>query len=182
MRKQLILLTLGITFGIWNVGFGSDLYKINLKTLERKSVDFSKYKGKVLLVVNTASSCGYTGQLGDLQKVYDKYQSKGLEVLGFPSNDFKQETESDDKIAAFCKRNYGVKFTMFQKSNVNGPKRNSVYQQLIKSAKDKKDIKWNFEKFVVGRNGQVLERFGSSTKPMDKELVKALEEALSSNT
>lgn len=155
------------------------LYKLSIKNLEGETVDFSGYKGKTLLIVNTASKCGYTGQLGGLEKLHQKYTHKGLVILGFPSNDFKQEDLSGGELKKFCQRNYGVTFPVFRKSHVNGPKRNPVYSYLVqKSLPPGKDIQWNFEKFVVDGNGNVIGRFSSKIKPGDEPLIEAIEKGL----
>lgn len=137
------------------------------------------YKGKTLLIVNTASQCGYTSQYEGLEKTFAKYKAKGLVVLGFPSNDFGgQEPGSDQEIKAFCAKNYKVKFPMFSKSVVKGPQKQELFKFLTESAPTKGEIKWNFEKFLVNGQGQVVGRFGSSVTPDSVELTRALETAL----
>ncbi|WP_317204728.1 glutathione peroxidase [Janthinobacterium sp.] len=139
--------------------------------------DLCQYAGKVVLVVNTASYCGYTNQYEGLEALYAKYASKGLVVLGFPSNDFgKQEPGSSKEIADFCYNTYGVKFPMFAKSVVSGPTPNPLYVNLIKLTG--KTPAWNFHKYLIDRNGKVLESFPSKVAPDDKKLVGALEKAL----
>ena len=131
------------------------------------------YAGKVVLVVNTASQCGYTPQYEGLEALYKRYQKRGLVVVGFPSNDFGgQEPGSNREVAQFCQMNYGVSFPMFDKIDVNGPKAHPLYQYL----KDEqpgvlgtKNIKWNFTKFLVDRDGKVVDRFAPMTKPEDIE-------------
>ncbi|NRR32424.1 glutathione peroxidase [Oxalobacteraceae bacterium] len=139
--------------------------------------DLCQYAGKVVLVVNTASYCGFTNQYEGLEALYAKYGSKGLVVLGFPSNDFgKQEPGSSKEIADFCYNTYGVKFPMFAKSAVSGPNPNPLYVNLIKSTG--KTPAWNFHKYLIDRNGKVLESFPSKVAPTDKQLVSAVEKAL----
>jgi glutathione peroxidase len=139
--------------------------------------DLCQYAGKVVLVVNTASYCGYTTQYEGLEALYAKYGSKGLVVLGFPSNDFgKQEPGSGKDIADFCYNTYGVKFPMFSKSVVSGASPNPLYANLIKATG--KVPAWNFHKYLIDRNGKVLESFPSKVAPDDKKLVAALEKAL----
>lgn len=139
--------------------------------------DLCQYAGKVVLVVNTASYCGYTNQYEGLEAMYAKYGSKGLVVLGFPSNDFgKQEPGSSKEIADFCYNTYGVKFPMFAKSVVHGEHPNPLYANLIKITG--KAPAWNFHKYLIDRNGKVLESFPSKVTPADKELTGAVEKAL----
>jgi glutathione peroxidase len=138
-----------------------------------------QYAGKVVLVVNTASYCGYTTQYEGLEKLYAKYGSKGLVVLGFPSNDFgKQEPGNAKEIADLCYNTYGVKFPMFAKSVVSGPSANALHTQLIKATG--KEPKWNFTKYLIDRNGKVIEHYPSKVTPDDKQLVTRIEQALAS--
>lgn len=138
-----------------------------------------QYSGKVVLVVNTASYCGFTSQYEGLEALYAKYQKQGLVVLGFPSNDFgKQEPGSSKEIADFCFNTYGVKFPMFAKSEVSGDKRNALYADLYQALKA--EPKWNFHKFLIDRNGKPVDSFNSLTKPDSSKLVSAIEKALSS--
>ena len=137
-------------------------------TLTGEDRDLAAYAGKVVLVVNTASQCGFTPQYEGLEKLYQSYGEQGFVVLGFPSNQFGgQEPGSDDEIGSFCQKNYGVSFPMFSKIDVNGPDAHPLYQWL----KDEKGgllgekIKWNFTKFLVGKDGKVVKRYGSTTKP-----------------
>lgn len=138
-----------------------------------------QYAGKVILVVNTASYCGYTTQYEGLEKLYAKYGSKGLVVLGFPSNDFgKQEPGNAKEIADLCYNTYGVKFPMFAKSVVSGAAANPLHAQLIKATG--KEPKWNFTKYLIDRNGKVIEHYPSKVTPQDKQLVGKVEQALGS--
>jgi glutathione peroxidase len=136
-----------------------------------------QYAGKVILVVNTASYCGFTSQYQGLEDLFAKYQSKGLVVLGFPSNDFgKQEPGSSKEIADFCFNTYGVKFPMFSKTTVLGAQRSPLYDALAKATG--KPPQWNFHKYLIDRNGKVLASFASSVAPNDKTLLSAVEKAL----
>jgi glutathione peroxidase len=136
-----------------------------------------QYAGKVVLVVNTASYCGFTNQYEGLEKLYAKYGKQGLVVLGFPSNDFgKQEPGSSKEIADFCYNTYGVKFPMFSKSSVKGDAANPLHATLIKQTG--KEPKWNFTKYLIGRDGKVLEYFPSKVTPEDKQMVTKIEQAL----
>jgi glutathione peroxidase len=136
-----------------------------------------QYAGKVILVVNTASYCGFTSQYEGLEALYAKYQSKGLVVLGFPSNDFgKQEPGTDKEIADFCFNTYAVKFPMFSKTVVSGPNRNAMYTQLAKETGT--TPKWNFYKYLIDRNGRVVDSYNSMTQPQSKSLVGDIEKLL----
>jgi len=139
--------------------------------------DLCQYAGKVVLVVNTASYCGFTSQYQGLEALYAKYGSRGLVVLGFPSNDFgKQEPGNAKEIADFCFNTYGVKFPMFAKSSVKGPQANPLHASLIKATGE--EPKWNFTKYLIDRNGNIVEYFPSKVTPEDKVLVSKIEKAL----
>ncbi|MDB5916868.1 MAG: Glutathione peroxidase [Massilia sp.] len=141
--------------------------------------DLCQYSGKVVLVVNTASFCGFTSQYQGLEALYAKYSKQGLVVLGFPSNDFgKQEPGSSKEIADFCYNTYGVKFPMFAKSSVTGANVNPLHANLIKLTG--KEPKWNFTKYLIDRHGKVIEYFPSKVTPDDKQFVSQIEKALAS--
>ena len=141
--------------------------------------DLCQYAGKVVLVVNTASYCGFTTQYEGLEKLYAKYGPKGLVVLGFPSNDFgKQEPGNSKEIADFCFNTYGVKFPMFAKSSVKGAEANPLHAELIKATGQ--EPKWNFTKYLIDRNGKVIEHYPSKVTPEDKQIVSKIEQALGS--
>lgn len=147
----------------------STLYSFNATSLAGAPVSLDTYRGKVLLIVNTASECGFTPQYAGLQKLYDQYESRGFSVLGFPCNQFgKQETGEAAQIGAFCERNYGVTFPMFGKIDVKGGNAHPLYRYLTDEAPGifgLKAIKWNFTKFLVDRNGNIVKRYAPSTKP-----------------
>ena len=159
---------------------GAGLLSHKIKSLDGKDVDLSKYKGKVLVIVNVASRCGYTPQYEGLQALQKKYGAKGLAVLGFPCNQFgKQEPGTPAEIAEFCKSTYGVTFDMFEKVDVNGEGQCSLYRDLTSAtAKFPGPIKWNFEKFVIGKDGNVVARFKSGVDPDSAEMSKLLEAEL----
>lgn len=138
--------------------------------------DLCQYAGKVVLVVNTASYCGYTKQYDGLEKLYAKYAPRGLVVLGFPSNDFKQEDADAKKIADLCYNTYGVKFPMFASTVVSGTNANPLYSELIRATGNQP--KWNFNKYLIDRNGKVIEYFPSKVTPEDPALVGRIEQAL----
>lgn len=161
----------------------TDLYTIEVKTIAGEPVKLEAYKGKVLLIVNTASKCGFTGQYDGLQNLYETYRDKGLVILGFPSNDFlKQEPGTNEEIASFCKLNYGVTFPMFEKIAVKGDDQHPLYTYLTSELSNPEfsgKISWNFNKFLVSRDGKTVNRFGSRTAPDDKNLIAAVEAELS---
>ncbi|MFC5510847.1 glutathione peroxidase [Massilia jejuensis] len=138
--------------------------------------DLCQYAGKVVLVVNTASYCGYTKQYEGLEKLYAKYGPRGLVVLGFPSNDFKQEAASTKEIADLCYNTYGVKFPMFAPTPVTGAKANPLHAALAQQTG--KEPKWNFTKYLIGRDGKVIEHFPSKITPEDAQLLGKIEAAL----
>ncbi|HEY5809980.1 MAG TPA: glutathione peroxidase [Povalibacter sp.] len=146
-------------------------YDFETRTLEGKPVRLQEYSGKALLIVNTASKCGFTPQYTGLESVYQKYRDRGLLVLGFPCNQFgEQEPGSASEIGAFCEKNYGVTFPMFEKIDVNGDTAHPLYHWLKEQAPGllgSKGIKWNFTKFLIDRTGQVKARYAPTTKPED---------------
>jgi glutathione peroxidase len=156
----------------------SDLYNFKEKALDGKEIDFKTYEGDVLLIVNTASKCGFTPQYAGLEELSKKYSAKGLKVLGFPCNQFGQQEPGDSsEIHSFCQKNYGVDFQLFEKIDVNGKDANPLYVYLKKQQPgDKGDIQWNFTKFLVDRKGNVVKRFESKTKP--EELAPEVEKLL----
>jgi glutathione peroxidase len=153
-----------------------------MKSLAGKEVDLSKYHGRVVMIVNVASKCGLTPQYEQLQKIHEEYSEKGLSIIGFPCNQFgSQEPGTADEIQEFCRANFGVTFEMFAKISVNGEEACDLYKYLTAldtKPKGKGKIGWNFEKFIIGRNGEVLARFAPPTKPDDPEIVKLLEKEL----
>jgi len=158
------------------------IHKIKMKGLDGKEVDFAKYKGKVLLIVNVASECGYTPQYKGLQELHKKYAKDGLVVLGVPSNDFgAQEPGTDAQIAEFCKKEYAVTFDMLSKVPVSGDKQCALFKLLTKKEGNQKGgpVRWNFEKFIIGRDGAIIARFASDAEPGSDAMREALEGALS---
>ncbi|TCB80633.1 glutathione peroxidase [Acinetobacter sp. ANC 4173] len=158
----------------------TNIYQFEAELLDGKNKAFADYKGKVLLIVNTASKCGFTPQFAGLEKLYEKYKPQGLEVLGFPCNQFGgQDPGSNDQIGAFCQKNYGVTFPMFAKVDVKGPEAHAIFRYLTNNSKGVlgSGIKWNFTKFLIGKDGTVLNRFAPTTKPeaLEEEIEKALQ-------
>ena len=144
-------------------------YDFSAINIDGKEVEMKDYKGKVILVVNTASKCGLTPQFEELEEVYKKYKDKGLEIFGFPCNQFaNQDSGSNEEIQNFCQLNYGVTFTMFEKIDVNGDNAHPLYKYLKDEAKGvlSKEIKWNFTKFLIDREGNVVKRYAPTSKPL----------------
>ncbi|MGL5386445.1 MAG: glutathione peroxidase [Serratia sp. (in: enterobacteria)] len=177
------------------------IYAIPLQTIENQSTTLDAYAGKVLLVVNVASECGLTKQYEGLEKLYETWREQGFAVLGFPSNEFLgQEPGSNEEILAFCRGTFGVQFPMFAKIEVNGEGRHPLYRQLIaaqpqavapegsgflermsskgRAPKQTGDILWNFEKFLIGRDGTVIQRFSPDMTPEDPQVSEAIKQAL----
>jgi glutathione peroxidase len=152
------------------------LYDLTVNTLAGKPQPLSLYKGKVSLVVNTASECGFTPQYAGLEKLFEQYQGKGMVILGFPSNDFGgQEPGTAEQIHAFCQKNYGVTFPMFEKVHTKGAEQAPVYKFVTAKSGEPK---WNFTKYLVGKDGQVKKMFPSNVTPESKELHDAIDAAL----
>ena len=156
------------------------VYEFSAKTIDGKSRKLGDYKGKVLLVVNTASQCGFTPQYKGLEAIYQKFKDRGFAVLGFPSNQFgQQEPGSDTEIAEFCEMNFGVSFPLFSKVDVNGADAHPLFKFLTSTKPGllgSEGIKWNFTKFLIGKDGAVIDRYAPNTKPED--LAKDIEKAL----
>ena len=145
------------------------LTDFSARSLDGNDIDLSTFTGQVALVVNTATKCGYTGQLSGLQQLHDDFAGQGFTVLGFPSDQFKQEPVADDEMAAVCQRNYGVTFPMFAKVAVNGRESHPLYHWLRSQKRGLLGgrINWNFTKFLIDRDGKVLARYGPTTEPQD---------------
>lgn len=156
------------------------IYDIALKDIDGKATTLAPLQGRVLLIVNVASECGFTPQYEGLQAVFKKYEAKGLTVLGFPCNQFgEQEPGTNAEIKQFCSSKFHVTFPMFDKIEVNGARRHALYVALAgKGSPFPGDIGWNFTKFLVGRNGKILRRFDSGVEPDSPEVIKAIEAAL----
>lgn len=158
----------------------SNIYEYQATRITGEVSPIADYKGQVLLIVNTASKCGFTPQFTGLEAIYEKYKDQGFAVLGFPCNQFlNQDPGSEAEISSFCSLNYGVSFPMFAKIDVNGPGAHPLFQHLAAEAPGllgSHKIKWNFTKFLVSRDGRVLDRYAPTTKPED--LVKDIEKAL----
>ncbi len=160
----------------------SRFYSFTMKTINGNQKSLSDYKGKVVMIVNTASFCGNTPQYKQLEEVYDKYKNKGFIIVGFPANNFgKQEPGADSDIKTFCEKNYGVSFDMFSKISVKGDDIHPLYKYLTTETDFKGDIDWNFAKFLVNKNGNIVARYKTGMKPDDKAIVAKIDELIKSN-
>ena len=174
-----LLLTL-ILIVIHNVSVASiSIYELHAKNIDGSEVSLSDFKGQVLLVVNTASRCGFTPQYKSLEKIYNQYKERGFVVLAFPSNDFRQELSNNKEIKDFCEVNE-ISFPIFAKGKVKGFEKQEVFKYLTEdlNGRSRGEIRWNFEKFLVNREGKLFKRFRSSLDPNQKEITKAIESLL----
>jgi len=173
MRLLLSIVTVAMLFS-FHPGPKS-IYDFKIKGVDGKTIDFSKYKGKKILIVNTASKCGYTPQYDGLQKLYEEHKDK-LVIIGFPSDNFAgQEFHNDDSISTFCKKNYGVTFPLTTRVDVKGENITPVYKYLCNKSENgvlDATISWNFNKFIIDENGKLLQHFDSKVTPDDPELLK----------
>ncbi len=182
MKKVQCFLLLAALGGSLNADDPESIYDFIITDINGNEVKLRDYEGKILLIVNVASKCGYTPQYAGLQELYERYKDRGLKILGFPSNDFLfQEPGSDLLIKQFCTENYGVTFPVFSKIKVTGAKKDPLYKYLT----DKQTnpdfggrITWNFNKFLIDGNGRIIARFSSGTDPLDPKVVEAVERAL----
>jgi glutathione peroxidase len=157
-----------------------NIKQITVKDIDGKSVNLSDFKGKVLLIVNVASYCGYTKQYAGLEEIYKEYKDKGFEILAFPCNQFgEQEPGTNEEIKNFCSSKFDVRFKLFDKIDVNGKDKSPLYSILTDNeVTGKADIKWNFEKFLIDKDGNVVARYNSKVEPTSKELISAIEKEL----
>lgn len=179
--KTILLIITSIAFLMTLTERAETVYQYELNSINGENISLSDYEGDLLLIVNTASECGFTPQYEGLQELYESYSDQGFKVLGFPANNFGgQEPGTDEEIAQFCELNYGVSFPMFSKVSVKGEDQHPLFSYLTSA--DNPDftgeISWNFEKFLVDRNGNVVRRFKSNVEPMSDELTSAITEKL----
>ena len=156
-----------------------NFYQNKYTDTTKKEIDFSTFKGKVVMVVNIATRCGYTGQLEDIEKLYKKYQSKDFLVIGFPSNEFGEQTpESNVDVGNFCRLKYGATFPIIEKQSILGKNKTSIYKWLNNQKNYESEVKWNFEKFIIGKDGKIAGRFLSNVEPLDKNIISLIENNL----
>jgi glutathione peroxidase len=189
IKKIIFSLVLIMTVFLWEAAANNDNYgdkmdsnikNVLVKDIDGKDVKLSDYNGKVLLIVNVASYCGYTKQYSGLEKIYKEYKDKGFEILAFPCNQFgEQEPGTNEEIKNFCSSKFNVTFRLFDKIDVNGDNKSPLYNILTDNkVTGKSDIKWNFEKFLIDKNGNVVARFPSKVEPASSELISALDKEL----
>lgn len=167
--------------GLLMAGKTTNLYDFTMDDIDGKPVNLSQYRGKVLLVVNTASLCGNTPQYTDLEAIYEQYHDKGFEVLAFPANNFgQQEPGTNAEIKGFCLTKYSVSFPLFSKISVKGSDKHPLYQYLTEQSPFPGEVEWNFQKYLVDRSGNVVGRFHHRTKPLSPEIVQEVERVLAS--
>lgn len=179
MKK--FLLVLGLVFGTTlSAQNDKTIYQFKVQDINGETFDFSSLKGKSIMIVNTASKCGFTPQYAELQRLYDEYKYKDFVVVGFPSNDFgNQEPGSNEAISEFCQQNYGVEFPMMAKIKVKGDGKHPLYQFLTEKAKNgfkDSEVKWNFQKYLIDRKGRVVAIKASNILPSDPEILNWIEE------
>lgn len=180
MLAAVILITIFLgTFMQLKAGDTKSIYDLAVKSVNGNEVNLLQYKGKVLLIVNVASECGYTPQYRDLEALFKKFKDRGFAILGFPANNFgAQEPGTDSEIKAFCDRNYGVTFDLFSKISVKGIDQHPLYKFITADVKVGGDVKWNFQKYLVDKSGNLTHKFLSNVRPMSGEIVSAIETAL----
>jgi glutathione peroxidase len=162
------------------ISVNKNIHDISVVNMDGDTVSLSKYKGKVLLIVNVASKCGYTSQYEGLEAIYKKYNGQGFEILAFPCNDFGgQEPGSNEEIRTFCETKFNVTFPLFDKVQVLGDDKSPLYERLINNSEPEGDIDWNFEKFVISKDGDITARFKSKVKPESDEITGMIETELS---
>ena len=158
------------------------IYDFTLDDIDGKPLPLNKFRGKVLLVVNTASFCGNTPQYEQLQSMYDKYQEKGLEILAFPANNFgQQEPGTNEEIKSFCYTKYSLTFPLFSKISVKGGDKHPLYRYLTEQSPFPGEVEWNFQKYLVDRSGNIIARYHHRTKPLSEEIVRDVERTLAKN-
>jgi glutathione peroxidase len=175
MRTKISILTLVLLIAVANIGIAQGFYDLKAKTIDGKVFNFSELKGKKVIIVNTASKCGFTPQYKDLEKVYTTYKDSNLVVLGFPANNFnKQEPGTNEEIKEFCTKNYGVSFPMMEKISVKGEDMDPVYHWLTEkklNGKMDSSVKWNFQKYLIDEKGNLVDVAYSNEKPTDDRIV-----------
>jgi glutathione peroxidase len=170
-----------MTLGTAGEPGASNIHAFTMRSIDGNDVPLAAYAGKVMLVVNVASRCGYTPQYRDLEALYERYRDRGLVVLGFPANNFGgQEPGNNEEIKSFCSATYGVTFPLFSKISVKGSDQHPLYAFLTADPEFGGDVKWNFQKYLVDRSGRVIGKFSSSEKPLSKKVTTAVEAALAS--
>ncbi|MGH7229737.1 MAG: glutathione peroxidase [Nitrospiraceae bacterium] len=168
--------------GVMMASRSGSIYQFTLNDIDGKPVPLSQFRGKTLLLVNTASFCGNTPQYSDLQAMYDRYHDRGFEILAFPANNFgRQEPGSNEEIKSFCYTKYSLTFPLFSKISVKGDDKHPLYQYLTEQSPFPGEVEWNFQKYLVDRTGNVIARYHHRTKPLSEEIVREVERSLAKN-
>lgn len=182
MFKIIVITALILILGGFSMMDAKSIYDFKVTQMDGSEISLNEYRGKVLLIVNTASKCGFTKQFAELQELYEKYGEDGFVVLGFPANNFmNQEPASNEEILGFCQLNYGVSFPMFAKISVRGKDIAPLYKYLSEKKTNPEfagKISWNFNKFLIAKDGKILARYSSQTKPLDEDVQADIAKAL----
>ena len=179
MKKKVLNLSIVLASTFSFSLFAETFYQNKYTDTNKKAFNFSSMKGQVVMVVNIATRCGYTGQLDEIEKLYKKYQTKNFKIVGFPSSDFGDQTpESNEEVGKFCRLKYGATFPIIEKQNIIGRNKTSIYKWLNSQKGYESDVQWNFEKFIIGKSGNVVGRFTSQVDPLDKSITDLIEKNL----
>ena len=180
MRKLIFALTIFMFFFKTSAiaDYEKKIYDFTIESITGETIDFKNYKNKVILVVNTASYCGFTKQYDDLQRLWDQFKSKGLIVLGIPSNSFNQEKKNNSEIKKFCEMNFNINFPLTTKIDVKGEKISSIYKWALDNYGKKASPKWNFYKILINKDGKIEKTYSSITNPMSKKITNEIEKIL----
>jgi len=180
MRKNLIFFIFIIMFFFKNTAYSNDksFYDFQINDISGEVINFKDYKNKVILIVNTASYCGFTKQYTDLQNLWEKYKGQGLIVLGIPSDSFNQEKKANKEVKEFCEVNFNISFPLSEITNVKGENAHPVFKWAKESFGNSAVPKWNFHKILINKNGQIIDTFASFTSPMSSKIIKKIEKSL----
>lgn len=176
--KNIVVFLIFMLFSFSSNSSNNTFHDFEIESIEGSNIATSKFKGKVVLLVNTASKCGFTPQYEGLQRLYDRFKEDGLVVLGIPSNDFNQELSNDKQVKEFCEIRYGVNFPMTKISNVRGDNAHPIYKWISENVSMIGNPKWNFHKYLIGKNGNLINWYSSMTSPLSDSLIKEIETAL----
>ena len=180
MRKNLIFFIFIIMFFFKNTAYSNDksFYDFQINDISGEVINFKDYKNKVILIVNTASYCGFTKQYTDLQNLWEKYKAQGLIVLGIPSDSFNQEKKANKEVKEFCEVNFNISFPLSEITNVKGENAHPVFKWAKENFGNSAVPKWNFHKILINKNGQIIDTFASFTSPMSSKIIKKIEKSL----
>ena len=176
--KNIVVFLIFMLFSFNSNSSNNTFHDFEIESIEGNNISTSNYKGKVVLLVNTASKCGFTPQYEGLQRLYDRFKDDGFIVLGIPSNDFNQELSNDEQVKEFCEIRYGVNFPMTKISHVRGDNAHPIYKWISENVSMIGNPKWNFHKYLIGKNGDLINWYSSMTSPLSDSLIKEIETAL----